>query len=89
MKKYEVESFSDIDLNNLLEDCEDIRKLYFVEYLKKINCETILIEFNYIDKDYLKDYTDYYSRCFVDYNKDVNVYIFSQQNLLKMNSKKT
>ena len=45
--------------------------IYLTEYLGDvgINARTILIERDYVSKDYLIDYTSYYSLCFTDYQK--------------------
>ncbi len=44
---------------------------YLQDYFKKIdvNVETVVYEFDYIDKDYLEDYSRYYSKSFRSYNK--------------------
>lgn len=41
--------------------------LYFEQYFKKLAAKTIVIENNYIDQDYLKDFAGYYVRCFQQY----------------------
>jgi hypothetical protein len=45
--------------------------LYFKNYLGPdgLDAKTIVIEENYISKDYLDDYTLYYASCFQDYSK--------------------
>jgi hypothetical protein len=42
---------------------------YLLQYLNDINAKTIVIEDKYISKDYLHDYTSYYSLCFEPYPK--------------------
>lgn len=42
---------------------------YLFNYLTDINCRHILVENNYVDHDYLDDYSTYYSKCFDDYNR--------------------
>ncbi len=42
---------------------------YFHTYLSHENCQSILIEDNYISKDYIDNYQFYYSLCFDDYPK--------------------
>lgn len=37
---------------------------YFVGYLEKLDCSTILVEPQYVDRDYLLDFAAYYARCF-------------------------
>lgn len=43
--------------------------LYIHDYLEYIKCKTILYEHPYIDRDYLEDYSNYYSRCFTGYER--------------------
>ncbi|MVT07756.1 hypothetical protein [Chitinophaga tropicalis] len=46
--------------------------VYLMHYLRprtEVNAKTIVIEQNYISKDYLHDYADYYSLCFEPYKK--------------------
>lgn len=42
---------------------------YLVGYLTDLGAQTILVEFDYVDGDYLDDYAAYYSRCFTRYDK--------------------
>lgn len=42
---------------------------YFFGYLKALEAKTIVIESEYISKDYLHDYTSYYSLCYEKYPK--------------------
>ncbi len=42
---------------------------YLVKYLTEIGCQSILVENEYIDHDYLDDYTSYYAKCFVPYKR--------------------
>lgn len=56
---------------------------YFKEYFAGVNdtgAQTIIIEENYIDHDYLEDYTGYYVRCFNDYKKKcTRLHFFSNE----------
>lgn len=56
---------------------------YFSEYLSKekgIGAETIIVEHEYISKDYLVDYAAYYASCFDEYPKKCNrVHFFSSK----------
>jgi len=45
---------------------------YFQEYFAELKAKTILVEYNYIDRDYLEDYTAYYARCFHPYRRKCN-----------------
>lgn len=42
---------------------------YFEEYFKYIGAKTIVVEKEYVDKDFLEDYSAYYVRCFSEYDK--------------------
>ncbi|MEA2061896.1 MAG: hypothetical protein U9P10_15645 [Thermodesulfobacteriota bacterium] len=37
---------------------------YFEEYFNELDAQTIVVERNYIERDYLEDYSGYYVRCF-------------------------
>ena len=52
---------------------------YLLKYLKdkRIDAKTILIEEDYVSKDFLHDYTSYYALCFRKYPKFSKEYIFS------------
>jgi hypothetical protein len=45
--------------------------IYFRDYFasRDIKAQTILVENNYIDRDYLEDFAEYYIRCFRHYRK--------------------
>jgi len=42
---------------------------YFEHYFSKLKARTIVIENEYIDRDFLEDYSAYYVRCFCDYHR--------------------
>lgn len=46
-----------------------LHAIYFETYLKEIQAHTIIVEYSYIDRDYLDDYASYYVKCFHDYNR--------------------
>lgn len=50
---------------------EKIHSNYFDKYLqsKSLKVKTIVVEYNYIDRDYLEDFSAYYVRCFSDYER--------------------
>lgn len=55
---------------------------YFDEYLKSsdIGVQTIVIENDYIDRDFLEDFSAYYVRCFTDYKrKCTRLHFFSNE----------
>jgi hypothetical protein len=45
---------------------------YLVKYLQKIGCNTVVQEPDYIDKDYIVDYSKYYARSFQDHPRKVD-----------------
>jgi hypothetical protein len=42
---------------------------YFKGYFEELGAKTIIIEKEYVDRDYLQDYAAYYDRCFHDYSR--------------------
>lgn len=42
---------------------------YFDAYFGQLQAATIVAEFDYIDHDYLEDYSNYYVKCFHDYDR--------------------
>lgn len=46
-----------------------IHLIYFREYFENLNAKTILVENEYVDKDFLEDYASYYVRCFSEYKR--------------------
>lgn len=42
---------------------------YFEDYLRSIGAATVIVEPEYIDKNFMEDYSRYYSRCFKSYSK--------------------
>jgi hypothetical protein len=42
---------------------------YFDSYLRHADARTLIVERNYIDRDFLEDYAAYYVRCFPPYRK--------------------
>ena len=45
------------------------RARYIYRYLVNLKAETIVVETDYIDGDYLDDFASYYVKCFTDYNR--------------------
>jgi hypothetical protein len=78
-----MEPFSVIDYSiNTLEDLfssktetplhvikKKLHIIYFENYFKNFPTKTIVVENEYIDKDYLEDYTSYYVKSFKQYNR--------------------
>jgi len=43
--------------------------VYFESYFKELKARTILIENDYVDRDFLEDFAGYYVRCFHEYRR--------------------
>lgn len=43
--------------------------VYFEEYFNTLKARTIIVEYNYVDRDFLEDFSGYYVRCFPDYKR--------------------
>lgn len=53
---------------------------YFHNYFSDLGASTIVAEFDYIDHDYIEDYSSYYVKCFHDYGrKCVRIHFFQHQ----------
>lgn len=51
---------------------------YFLGYFQDLAAETIVVEHDYIDRDYLEDYAGYYARCFPNYRRRcIRLHFFS------------
>lgn len=47
------------------EDVDDkLHSIYFPEYFDHLGTQTIVVEYDYVDRDYLEDFAGYYVRCF-------------------------
>lgn len=44
-----------------------LHAIYFREYFDCIGAKTVVVEKEYVDRDYLEDYAEYYVRCFQEY----------------------
>lgn len=75
---FEIYPFSIINLKNILADKSDApaetieaksHSQYFFDYLAHLGANTILVENNYIDRDFLEDFSEFYVRCFHDYGR--------------------
>lgn len=88
---YSVIPYAPEELKNLLAagsheaSVEDIAQknhlTYFKEYFKKIGAKTIIVERQYIDRDYLEDFSSYYVRCFDDYRRKCTRLHFLKEDL--------
>lgn len=73
MVPFLVSVFDKSTLSNLVKECfgSDFPDIllkkqigYIYRYLKDLNAESILLEFDYLDRDYLEDYSRYYVKRF-------------------------
>jgi hypothetical protein len=46
-----------------------IHKQYFSDYFDELAAKSIVIEYEYVDHDYLEDFANYYVKCFQDYDR--------------------
>ncbi len=77
MPLYELKSFTEEELASVMANEYttpfEVKKKnhfdYFFGYLKDLETKKIVLEPEYISKDYLHDYTSYYSLCFKEYPK--------------------
>jgi hypothetical protein len=46
-----------------------LHSVYFQEYFTSLNAKTIVVESDYVDKDYLDDFMAYYANCFTEYGR--------------------
>lgn len=57
-----------------------IHLTYFENYFSELNAETIVVEYNYVDHDFLEDYAEYYVKCFHTYERFcVRLHFFSKR----------
>lgn len=75
---YQVFSYTGID--DLIDKLKNVWQIdertaqnehfrYLEEYFKNIKVQTIVLEMEYVDRDYLEDFSRYYSKCFHPYPK--------------------
>lgn len=48
---------------------QKLHSLYFQEYFDALGAKTIIVEPDYVDRDFLEDFAGYYVRCFPDYRR--------------------
>ncbi len=83
--EYSAEAFIDAVSEFSLASAEYLNskviKRYFSDYFSSIDIDakTVVTEYDYVDHDYLADYTGYYARCFKNYKRYcVRLHIFSE-----------
>lgn len=73
MTPFLVGAFDKLTISNLIKECfgsefQDLNRKdqvnYIYRYLADLNAETVLLETEYVDKDYLDDYSKFYVRRF-------------------------
>ena len=64
-----VELKAAIGDDSYLRSHDDNHVSYLDGYLSSLGCSWIVIEGNYIDRDYLDDYANYYAKCFRPYDR--------------------
>lgn len=89
MTPYLICKFEKSTLTNLIKECfgSDFPDVfnkkqtdYIYNYLKDINCTSVLLEFEYLDKDYLDDYIRYYSKSYNNRGaKSARLHFFSHE----------
>lgn len=89
MTPYLICKFEKQTLTNLVKECfgSDFPDIfnkkqtdYIYNYLSDINCNSVLLEFEYLDKDYLDDYIRYYSKSYNNRGaKSARLHFFSNE----------
>jgi len=79
---YSLPSLKQIIVDNTSITVELLENRSHIDYLDGycdyLKAKTILVEYNYIDRDYLEDYSGYYVRCFHGYErKCVRIHLFN------------
>lgn len=89
MFPYLVCKFEKATLSNLVKECfgssfpDIIQKrqiTYIFNYLKEIGASSVVLESQYVDRDFLEDFSNYYVKCFNGYgSKCARLHFFSTQ----------
>ena len=67
---YKIFCFENYPLSILEEEAENKNQArYLLKYLKYLNCKSVLVENEYVDRDFIEDYTSYYAKCFSSYKR--------------------
>jgi hypothetical protein len=76
--RYEIHTYSIDELKGLVSEkaraplhvIESKRhSLYFDNYFEALRAKTMIVENDYVDKDFLEDFAGFYVRCFKDYDR--------------------
>lgn len=89
MFPYLVCKFEKATLSNLVKECFgssfpdiiDKRQVtYIFNYLKEIGASSVILESQYVDRDFLEDFSNYYVKCFNGYgSKCARLHFFSDE----------
>jgi hypothetical protein len=68
---YNIDSLKELLRQNSSKAVVDgkLHTIYFEEYFREIGAATIVVEREYVDRDYLEDYASYYVKCFASYER--------------------
>ncbi len=75
---FQVKPYSIDNLKQILAECSQASLsfvntkshiAYFKEYFEELKAKTIIIEKEYVDHDFLEDFSNYYVKCFQDYER--------------------
>lgn len=56
--------FADLARSRPADVGDKLHSIYFPEYFNHLGARTIVVEYDYVDRDYLEDFAGYYVRCF-------------------------
>jgi hypothetical protein len=62
-----LEIFAEKSSSSIYEVKKKLHAVYFHDYFGCIDAQTVVVENEYVDRDYLEDYSEYYVRCFQEY----------------------
>lgn len=70
---YSIKKLKEVLVETTLSSAEivesKIHTIYFEEYFGELKAKTLLVEYNYIDHDFLEDFSNYYVKCFKTYRR--------------------
>lgn len=61
--------------------CQKRQTVYLDQYFSELGARRIVVEHEYVDRDYLQDYAAYYDRCFPDYARKTRRLHFFDRNI--------
>ena len=73
-----LEIFAKLSLATEADVGSKLHGIYFEHYFLELGAKSIIVEYDYVDRDYLEDFSNYYVKCFNDYcRKCVRLHFFS------------